>query len=227
MPCSQNCERSRRCVIATLAGGRRLAALRIRVECRRRRNRRYRLRDSGELPAGRERRPASIVMTMAVSPTRLSIRGIALQNVSVHAYSIDRGNGRAAAVASHARGKLSGHLGRRTPADTFGPVRSEMISVKQRRDGSGGGTGAGDSVGRNAHSIAVDESKRSHSCDVGSDRCPVHLDASREARVHTPAMYLMKAAPGRAFVRGGQHSFTIERAAAPVTTFSMYDKPAC
>ena len=195
----------------------------------------YRLLDSGELQAGPRAKAASIVMPMAVSPDKRFLYAASRSKpFSVHAYSIDRGTGALTLLATSPLAESFPYISvDRTGRYLFGAgYGAAVISVNAI---GADGRVAGEPlqvipVGRNAHSIRVDESNKfAFVPTLGSDQMFQFTFDAKSGRLasNTPAIYLMKAGTGpRHFVTSADNKFVyvLSELLATVTTFSLDPK---
>jgi len=195
----------------------------------------YRLLDSGELQAGARAKAASIVMPMAVSPDKRFLYAASRSKpFSVHAYAIDRGTGALTLLATSPLAESFPYISvDRTGRYLFGAgYGAAVISVNAI---GADGRVAGEPlqvipVGRNAHSIRVDESNKfAFVPTLGSDQMFQFTFDAKSGRLasNTPAIYLMKAGTGpRHFVTSADNKFVyvLSELLATVTTFSLDPK---
>ena len=195
----------------------------------------YRLLDSGELQAGARAKAASIVMPMAVSPDKRFLYAASRSKpFSVHAYSIDRGTGALTLLATSPLAESFPYIsvdrtGRYLLGAGYGAA---VISVNAI--GADGRVAVEPlqviPVGRNAHSIRVDESNKfAFVPTLGSDQMFQFTFDAKSGRLasNTPAIYLMKAGTGpRHFVTSADNKFVyvLSELLATVTTFSLDPK---
>jgi len=195
----------------------------------------YRLLDSGELQAGARAKAASIVMPMAVSPDKRFLYAASRSKpFSVHAYSIDRGTGALTLLATSPLAESFPYISvDRTGRYLFGAgYGAAVISVNAI--GADGRVAAEPlqviPVGRNAHSIRVDESNKfAFVPTLGSDQMFQFTFDAKSGRLasNTPAIYLMKAGTGpRHFVTSAdnRYVYVLSELLATVTTFSLDPK---
>ena len=192
----------------------------------------YRLLDSGELQPGPRAKAASIVMPMAVSPDKRFLYAASRSKpFSVHAYAIDRGTGALTLLATSPLAESFPYISvDRTGRYLFGAgYGAAVISVNAI--GADGRVAAEPlqviPVGRNAHSIRVDESNKfAFVPTLGSDQVFQFTFDAKSGRLasNTPAIYLMKAGTGpRHFVTSADNKFVyvLSELLATVTTFSL------
>ena len=195
----------------------------------------YRLLDSGELQAGARAKAASIVMPMAVSPDKRFLYAASRSKpFSVHAYSIDRGTGALTLLATSPLAESFPYISvDRSGRYLFGAgYGAAVISVNAI--GADGRVAAEPlqviPVGRNAHSIRVDETNKfAFVPTLGSDQMFQFTFDAKSGRLasNTPAIYLMKAGTGpRHFVTSADNKFVyvLSELLATVTTFSLDPK---
>jgi len=195
----------------------------------------YRLLDSGELQPGPRAKAASIVMPMAVSPDKRFLYAASRSKpFSVHAYAIDRGTGALTLLATSPLAESFPYISvDRTGRYLFGAgYGAAVISVNAI--GADGRVAAEPlqviPVGRNAHSIRVDESNKfAFVPTLGSDQVFQFTFDAKSGRLasNTPAIYLMKAGTGpRHFVTSADNKFVyvLSELLATVTTFSLDPK---
>jgi 6-phosphogluconolactonase len=195
----------------------------------------YRLLDSGELQAGARAKAASIVMPMAVSPDKRYLYAASRSKpFSVHAYSIDRGTGALTLLATSPLSESFPYISvDRTGRYLFGAgYGAAVISVNAI--GADGRVAAEPlqviPVGRNAHSIRVDESNKfAFVPTLGSDQMFQFTFDAKSGRLasNTPAIFLMKAGTGpRHFITSADNKFVyvLSELLATVTTFSLDPK---
>jgi len=195
----------------------------------------YRLLDSGELQPGPRAKAASIVMPMAVSPDKRFLYAASRSKpFSVHAYAIDRGTGALTLLATSPLAESFPYISvDRTGRYLFGAgYGAAVISVNAI--GADGRVAAEPlqviPVGRNAHSIRVDESNKfAFVPTLGSDQVFQFTFDAKSGRLasNTPAIYLMKAGTGpRHFVTSADNKYVyvLSELLATVTTFSLDPK---
>jgi 6-phosphogluconolactonase len=192
----------------------------------------YRMLDSGELQPGARAKAASVVMPMAVSPDRRFLYASSRSKpYSVHVYSIDPATGALAQLATSPLSESFPYIsldktGRFLLGASYG---GHVISVNAV--GSDGRVAAEPlqviPVGRNAHSIRVDESNKFvYVPTLGSDEIfQFNFDAkSGKLTSNTPSVYLMKAMTGpRHFITSGDNKFlyALSELQGTVTTFAL------
>jgi 6-phosphogluconolactonase len=195
----------------------------------------YRLLDSGELQAGARAKAANIVMPMAVSPDRRFLYAASRSKpFLVHAYLIDRGTGALTLLASSPLAESFPYISvDRSGRYLFGAgYGAALISVNAI--GADGRVAAEPlqviPVGRNAHSIRVDESNKfAYVPTLGSDQVFQFTFDAKTGRLNsnTPAVFLMKAGTGpRHFITSADNKFVyvLSELLATVTTFSLDSK---
>jgi 6-phosphogluconolactonase len=195
----------------------------------------YRLLDSGELQPGARVKAANIVMPMAVSPDRRFLYAASRSKpFSVHAYSINSGTGALTLLQTSPLAESFPYISLdRTGRFLFGAgYGAALVSVNAV---GGDGRVAAEPlqvipVGRNAHSIRVDESNRfAYVPTLGSDQVFQFTFDAKSGRLNsnTPAIYLMKAGTGpRHFITSGDNRFVylLSELLATVTTFALDGK---
>jgi 6-phosphogluconolactonase len=195
----------------------------------------YRLLDSGELQPGARAKAANVVMPMTVSPDRRFLYAASRSKpYSVHAYSIDRNTGALTLLATSPLAEsfpyisldktgrylfgasYGGHVVSVNAVSSDGRVAAEPLQVIP--------------VGRNAHSIRVDESNKFvYVPTLGSDQIfQFTFDASTgKLSSNTPAVYLMKEKTGpRHFITSSDNKFlyALSELQGTVTTFAVDGK---
>ncbi|MDQ2961706.1 MAG: beta-propeller fold lactonase family protein [Pseudomonadota bacterium] len=192
----------------------------------------YRLLDSGALQPGGRAKAAGVVMPMAVSPDRRFLYAASrVKPYSVLVYSIDPGTGALTQLASSPLAESFPYIsldktGRYLLAASYG---GHLISVNAV--GSDGRVASEPlqviPVGRNPHSIRVDESNKFvYVATLGSDAIFLfNFDAkSGKLSSNTPSVYLMKAMTGpRHFVTSSDNKFAyvLSELLGTVTTFAV------
>jgi 6-phosphogluconolactonase len=192
----------------------------------------YRLLDSGELQPGARAKAASIVMPMVVSPDRRFLYAASRSKpYSVHAYSIDKSTGALTLLATSPLAESFPYIsldktGRYLLGASYG---GHVISVNAV--GSDGRVAAEPlqviPVGRNAHSIRVDESNKFvYVPTLGSDAIFQFTFDANSGRLssNTPAVHMMKAMTGpRHFITSSDNKFlyALSELQGTVTTFSL------
>jgi 6-phosphogluconolactonase len=195
----------------------------------------YRMLDSGELQLGARAKAASVVMPMVVSPDRRFLYAASRSKpYSVHVYSIDRNTGALTLLATSPLAESFPYISLdKTGRFLFGASYGGHV-VSVNAVGSDGRVGSEPlqviPVGRNAHSIRVDESNRFvYVPTLGSDAIfQFTFDANTgKLSSNTPAVYLMKAMTGpRHFVTSSDNKFlyALSELLGTVTTFSVDGK---
>jgi 6-phosphogluconolactonase len=195
----------------------------------------YTLQGDGSLAPGARAEAAKVVMPMAVSPDKRFLYAASRSKpFSVHAYSIDRGTGALTLLATSPLAESFPYISvDRTGRYLFGAgYGAAVISVNAI---GADGRVAGEPlqvipVGRNAHSIRVDESNKfAFVPTLGSDQMFQFTFDAKSGRLasNTPAIYLMKAGTGpRHFVTSADNKFVyvLSELLATVTTFSLDPK---
>src|SRR5471030_764207 len=192
----------------------------------------YRMLDSGELQPGARVKAANIVMPMAVSPDKRFLYAASRSKpFSVHAYSINSGTGALTLLATSPLAESFPYISvDRTGRFLFGAgYGAALVSVNAV--GSDGRVAAEPlqviPVGRNAHSIRVDESNKFvYVPTLGSDEIFQFAFDAKSGRLssNTPAVYLMKAGTGpRHFITSSDNKFVylLSELLATVTTFAL------
>jgi len=195
----------------------------------------YRMLDSGELQPGARAKAASVVMPMAVSPDRRFLYAASRSKpFTVHVYSIDRGTGALTPLSTSPLAESFPYIsldktGRYLLGASYG---GHVISVNAV--GSDGRVAAEPlqviPVGRNAHSIRVDESNKFvYVPTLGSDAIFLFTFDAQSGKLasNTPAVYLMKAMTGpRHFVTSsdGKFLYALSELLGTVTTFTIDGK---
>jgi len=195
----------------------------------------YSLQADGTLSPGARVKVANVVMPMTVSPDRRFLYAASRSKpFSVHAYSIDPGTGALTHLSSTPTAdsfpyisldrtgrfllgaSYGGHLVSVNAVGADGRVAAEPLQVIP--------------VGRNAHSIRVDESNKfAYVPTLGSDELfQFNFDAkSGRLSSNTPAVFLMKPLTGpRHFVTSGDNRFlfVLSELQGTVTTFALDGK---
>src|ERR1700682_5900141 len=195
----------------------------------------YRMLDSGELQPGARAKAASVVMPMVVSPDRRFLYAASRSKpYLVHVYSIDRGTGALTQLSSSPLAESFPYISLdKTGRFLFGAsYGGHVISVNAV--GSDGRVAAEPlqvtPVGRNAHSIRVDESNKFvYVPTLGSDAIfQFTFDAKTgKLSTNTPSVYMMKAMTGpRHFVMSSDNKYlyALSELLGTVTTFSVDGK---
>jgi 6-phosphogluconolactonase len=195
----------------------------------------YQMQDSGDLQPGARVKAASVVMPMAVSPDRRFLYAASRSKpYTVHVYAIDRGTGALTPVSTAPLAEsfpyisldktgrfllgasYGGHVVSVNAVGPDGRVAAEPLQVIP--------------VGRNAHSIRVDESNRFvYVPTLGSDEIFMFNFDPQTGRLssNTPAVYLTKAMTGpRHFITSGDNKFlyALSELLGTVTTFAIDGK---
>src|SRR5450631_147869 len=192
----------------------------------------YRMLDSGELQAGARAKAASVVMPMAVSPDRRFLYAASRSKpYTVHVYSIDAVTGALTPLSTAPLAESFPYIsldktGRFLLGASYG---GHLISVNAV--GSDGRVAAEPlqviPVGRNAHSIRVDESNKfAYVPTLGSDQVFEFTFDAKSGRLNsnTPSVFLMKAGTGpRHFITSSDNKFVylLSELLATVTTFAL------
>jgi 6-phosphogluconolactonase len=195
----------------------------------------YRLLDSGELQPGPRVKAASVVMPMAVSSDRRFLYAAARSKpYTVYVYAIDKATGALTSVSNAPLAESFPYISLdKTGRYLFGAsYGGHVISV----NAVGGDGRVADTplqvipVGRNAHSIRVDDSNRFvYVPALGSDEIFMfNFDAaSGKLSSNTPSVYLMKALTGpRHFIfsQDGKYLYALSELLGTVTTFAVDPK---
>jgi 6-phosphogluconolactonase len=195
----------------------------------------YRMLDSGELQPGARAKAASVVMPMAVSPDRRFLYAASRSKpFSIHAYALNPDTGALTHLSTSPAAESFPYIsldktGRFLLSASYG---GHLISVNAV---GGDGRVAVEPlqvipVGRNAHSIRVDESNRFvYVPTLGSDQIFQFTFDATSGRLssNTPAVHLMKTMAGpRHFVTSGDNKFlyVLSELQATVTTFGLDGK---
>ncbi len=192
----------------------------------------YRLLDSGVLEPGPRVKAGGVVMPMAVSPDKRFLYAASrAKPFTVHVYTIDRGTGALAPLATAPLAESFPYIsldrtGRYLLGASYG---AHLISVNAV--GADGKVAPEPlqviPVGRHAHSIRVDEGNRNvYVPTLGSDAIFQFTFDAKNGRLasNTPAIALMKPMTGpRHFVtsRDGKYLYALSELMATVTTFSI------
>ena len=192
----------------------------------------YSMQPDGTLLLGARVKVASVVMPLAVSPDRRFLYAASRSKpFSVHAYAINPGTGALT------------HLSTTPTADSFPYISLDKTGrfllgasygghvVSVNAVGADGRVAAEPlqviPVGRNAHSIRVDESNKfAYVPTLGSDEIFQFSFDAKSGRLssNTPAVYLMKPSTGpRHFVTSGDNRFlyVVSELQGTVTTFAL------
>jgi 6-phosphogluconolactonase len=195
----------------------------------------YRMLDSGELQPGARAKAASIVMPMVVSPDRRFLYAASRSKpYLVHVYTIDRNTGALTPLATSPLAEsfpyisldktgrflfgasYGGHVISVNAVSSDGRVAAEPLQVIP--------------VGRNAHSIRVDESNKFvYVPTLGSDAIFQFTFDEKTGKLssNTPAVYMMKAMTGpRHFITSSDNKYlyALSELLGTVTTFSVDGK---
>jgi len=192
----------------------------------------YRLLDSGELQPGPRAKAANVVMPMAVSPDRRFLYAAARSKpYTVYVYSIDKATGALTPSSNAPLAESFPYISLdKTGRFLFGAsYGGNVISVNAvGSDGRVADTPVQViPVGRNAHSIRVDDSNRFvYVFALGSDEIFMfNFDASSgKLSSNTPSVYLMKALTGpRHFIfsQDGKYLYALTELLGTVTTFAV------
>jgi 6-phosphogluconolactonase len=192
----------------------------------------YRLLDSGELQPGARAKAATVVMPMVVSPDRRFLYASSRSKpFSVHVYAIDRNSGALTRLATTPLADSFPYISLdRTGRYLFGAsYGGNVISVNAV--GTDGLVAAEPlqviPVGRNAHSIRVDESNKFVFVPtLGSDEVFQFTFDAKTGKLasNTPAVYLAKELSGpRHFITSADNKFVylLSEMVGTVTTFSL------
>jgi 6-phosphogluconolactonase len=192
----------------------------------------YSMQADGTLLPGARVKVAGVVMPMAVSPDRRFLYAASRSKpFSVHAYAINPGTGALTHLSTSPTAdsfpyisldrtgrfllgaSYGGHLVSVNAVGADGRVAAEPLQVIP--------------VGRNAHSIRVDESNKfAYVPTLGSDEMFQFSFDAKSGRLssNTPAVYLMKPMTGpRHFVTSGDNRFlhVLSELQGTVTTFAL------
>ncbi len=195
----------------------------------------YRMQDSGEMQPGARVKAASVVMPMVVSPDRRFLYAASRSKpFTVHQYAIDRGTGALTPVSTAPLAEsfpyisldktgrfllgasYGGHVVSVNAVGADGRVAAEPLQVIP--------------VGRNAHSIRVDESNKFvYVPTLGSDAIFQFTFDAQTGKLssNTPAVFLMKAMTGpRHFITSADNRFlyALSELLGTVTTFAIDGK---
>ena len=192
----------------------------------------YRMLDSGELQPGARAKAASIVMPMVVSPDRRFLYAASRSKpYLVHVYTIDRNTGALTPLATAPLAESFPYISLdKTGRFLFGAsYGGHVISVNAV--GSDGRVAAEPlqviPVGRNAHSIRVDESNKFvYVPTLGSDAIFQFTFDEKTGKLssNTPAVYMMKAMTGpRHFITSSDNKYlyALSELLGTVTTFAV------
>jgi 6-phosphogluconolactonase len=192
----------------------------------------YQLQDSGELRPGAPAKAASVVMPMTVSHDRRFLYAASRSKpFTVHVYSIDRNSGVLTLASTSPLAKLP-YISLDRTGRLLSASCGNVISVNAV--GSDGRASADPlqviPVGRNAHSIRVDESNRFvYVPTLGSDAIFLFtFDAQTgQLKSNTPAVHLTKPGMGpRHLIMSGDNRFVylLSELSGTVTTFAVDGK---
>jgi len=195
----------------------------------------YQMQDSGELEPGARVKAARAVMPMVVSPDRRFLYAASRSKpYTVHVYSIDRATGTLALTSTSPLAESFPYItldrtGRFLLGASYG---GNLVSVNAV--GSDGRVAAEPlqviPVGRNAHSIRVDESNKFvYVPSLGSDAIFMFTFDEKTGKLasNTPAIFLGKPVSGpRHFITSSDNKFLylLTEMAGTVTTFSLDGK---
>jgi 6-phosphogluconolactonase len=195
----------------------------------------YRMQDSGELQPGARAKAASIVMPMTISPDRRFLYAASRSKpYLVHVYTIDRSTGALTPLATSPLAESFPYISLdKTGRYLFGAsYGGHVISVNAV--GADGRVAAEPlqviPVGRNAHSIRVDESNKFvYVPTLGSDAIFQFTFDEKTGKLssNTPAVYMMKAMTGpRHFITStdNKYLYALSELLGTVTTFSVDGK---
>ncbi len=195
----------------------------------------YQMQDSGELRPGARAKAAGTVMPMAVSPDRRFLYAASRSKpFTVHVYSIDRTTGALTLSSSAPLAESFPYIsldktGRFLLGASYG---GNLVSVNAV--GADGRVAAEPlqviPVGRNAHSIRVDESNKFvYVPSLGSDAIFMFTFDEKSGKLgsNTPAVFLAKPVSGpRHFVTSSDNRFVylLSEMAGTVTTLALDGK---
>jgi len=195
----------------------------------------YRMQPGGALQPGARVRAADVVGPMAVSPDRRFLyAAVRSKPFSVHAYAIDPGTGALKPLSVSPLAESCPYISLdKTGRYLLGAsYHGHLISVNAV--GADGRVAAAPlqviPVGRNAHSIRVDESNKFvYVPTLGSDEMFQFSFDGKSGRLssNTPAVYLMKPSTGpRHFVTSGDNRFlyVLSELQGTVTSFALDGK---
>ena len=191
----------------------------------------YTMLADGALAPGTKVKVGEMGMPMAVSPDRQYLYAAGrTRPYAVHAYAIDPGSGALAPLASAPLAESCPYISLdRTGRYLFGAsYGASLVSVQPvGADGRAGAPRQVIPVGRNAHSIRVDESNRyAYVPALGSDQIFQFTFDARSGRLasNTPAVFQMKPGTGpRHFVTSPDNRFlfVLSELLATVTSFAL------
>ena len=192
----------------------------------------YSMQADGKLLPGARVKVASVVMPLAVSPDRRFLYAASRSKpFSVHAYAINPGTGALTHLSTTPTAESFPYISLdRTGRFLFGAsYGAHLVSVNAV--GADGRVAAEPlqviPVGRNAHSIRVDESNKfAYVPTLGSDQIFQFSFDAKSGRLisNTPSVYLMKPSTGpRHFVTSGDNRFmyVLSELQGTVTTFAL------
>jgi 6-phosphogluconolactonase len=195
----------------------------------------YRMQPSGELQPGARVKAASVVMPMAVSPDRRFLYAASRSKpYRVHVYAINPGTGDLTLFSSSPLAESFPYIsldrtGRYLLGASYG---GNIVSVNEV--GSDGRVSPEPlqviQVGRNAHSIRVDEkNKFVYVPTLGSDQIFMFTFNAKTGKLasNTPSVNLMKAMTGPrhfAISSDGKFLYALSELLATVTTFAIDGK---
>ena len=192
----------------------------------------YSMQADGKLLPGARVKVASVVMPLAVSPDRRFLYAASRSKpFSVHAYAINPGTGALTHLSTTPTAESFPYISLdRTGRFLFGAsYGAHLVSVNAV--GADGRVAAEPlqviPVGRNAHSIRVDESNKfAYVPTLGSDQIFQFIFDAKSGRLisNTPSVYLMKPSTGpRHFVTSGDNRFmyVLSELQGTVTTFAL------
>jgi 6-phosphogluconolactonase len=192
----------------------------------------YRMLDSGELQPGARVKAANVVMPMAVSPDRRFLyAAVRSRPYSVYVYSINPNSGALTQMSSSPLAESFPYISLdKTGRFLFGASYDGHV-INVNAVGSDGRVAAEPlqviPVGRNAHSIRVDESNKFvYVATLGSDEVFQFTFDAKTGKLssNTPAVYLMKPMTGpRHFVTSNDNKFVylLSELLGTVTTFAL------
>ena len=192
----------------------------------------YSMQADGKLLPGARVKVASVVMPLAVSPDRRFLYAASRSKpFSVHAYAVNPGTGALTHLSTTPTAESFPYISLdRTGRFLFGAsYGAHLVSVNAV--GADGRVAAEPlqviPVGRNAHSIRVDESNKfAYVPTLGSDQIFQFSFDAKSGRLisNTPSVYLMKPSTGpRHFVTSGDNRFmyVLSELQGTVTTFAL------
>ncbi len=195
----------------------------------------YKMLDSGDLQPGARVKAANVVMPMTMSPDRRFLYAASRSKpYLVHVYSIDSGTGALTKLSESPLAEsfpyisldksgrylfgasYGGHVISINAVGTDGRVAAEPLQVIP--------------VGRNAHSIRVDDSNKFvYVPTLGSDAIFLFNFDAKTGKLssNTPSVYMMKAMTGpRHFITSGdnRYLYALSELLGTVTTFAIDPK---